>query len=139
MIDKENHYKPKTILETIFEMTHNRWEHVTVNDFNRAATYKINKDSKSTIKWIRFESKDERKQLEVIHLNILLTMIDEENFLECCNHLIYQKPDPENRIQPLFNPYMTGENREILLVEVDSQETLIISEKSYLTEFPGEV
>lgn len=136
MIEIENQYKPKTLLENVYDMTHNRWEHISVDDFNRALAYRFDGDYRNQLRWIRIESEDEKRQLEVIHLNQLVMLMEEENFIECYNYFSYQDPNRENKIQPLFNPYTKGENRELLSIEINDQERLIVKERTLLTEFP---
>lgn len=140
MNEKELQPNPKTILEEAYELTNNEWKEITVYDLNRALMYRYYNQQKEAHDWKLFEAKPMKKgepikanrQAEVIHLLELVKRIEEENFIECCEFLEKEKPNPNNNVQPLYIPNTNEEDSPLLMIQLDSNMEMVIKEKTFL-------
>jgi hypothetical protein len=147
MNEKELQQEQKTLLEEAYEITENIWKNISVYDINRAMMYRYFNQNIETYRWISLEARKvtshqkivSDRQVEVIHLIQLVQRIEEENFVECCKFLEREKPNPNNKVIPLYIPNKENENSILLMVQLDREEVLIIREKTFSCEFPTEI
>jgi len=139
MSEKENQHSTDILLNKTYELTKNKWNRVSLIDLKRALIYRIEEDVNSRRNWIRYESKDEQRQLEVIHLLLLVKKIDNMNIKNCITQLQTLEPDDSNKIQPLYIPNNTEEEQEILDIKLNSGSHMIVKENSFLFKPPIEI
>lgn len=139
MSEKENQYPQDILLQEAYDLTENRWQYIAFRDLKRAIVYKIEEDYNGRRNWVRRESKDAKRQLEVIHLLLLVRKIDDINLRICTKELQILKPDDTNNIQPLYIPEQTEEEQGVLDIQLNSGYHMIINENSFLYKPPTEI
>ncbi|HBB64737.1 hypothetical protein A3K02_02830 [candidate division WS6 bacterium RIFOXYD1_FULL_33_8] len=132
MEEKESHLTNRNILKEAYEQTSNTWSYVSVNDLYKTLICKLGEDKYERRDWIRRESKDVKRQLEIIHLVYLIDIVQEDNLKRFAIELQKEMPDANNSIQPLFNPNIEVENQPILSVQIDCGDSYILKENEFL-------
>jgi len=119
MIDKELQQNDSKYLKEAYDLTDNKWNHLTIEDLYRAILYTLEKNGYiNKARWRSVESINPDRQLEVIHLLLLVNLLEEDTLINFVTEMHYFVPNTNKSIQPLYNPY--EENDEILLLELNS-------------------
>lgn len=139
MNEKENYNEKDQLLKEAYEMTHNSWLYIKARELDRAVNLVLNEKDDLRRDWVRKEAVDEGRQLEVIHLILLVRKIDIFNLSNIAKQLEQLQPEPLNFIQPLFVPEQESDNSQLLDLELNSGYHMVISKESFLFKPPTEI
>jgi len=131
MEEREKDSTRRAMIEEAYEMTENRWRYLSMDDLYKALLCIFSTDSREERQWIRVESRDAKRQVEVIHILLLLKMTEPDNLLSFGRYLQGNMQCSENSIQPLYIPTEENEDPPLIDIEMDDNSHLILNVKSF--------